>query len=361
LRKKTPRPKKAAVARGNIKDEPEYDPFPPTGLVKEYEPFIRKRVTMFCKAYPAVRRQDALIEAVKIAIEAETKFKPELGYDFSTFLRWHLKSLKRILVDKEQAYSKPLIHVPDGEVSEEIIKQRAADDMADAEFDRRRLDRVEVGVGNGGNGARVRLDLTGPVIGFQLFDRAWDHAVGITDRISRDLRRLGDVIANVPGLARAIVAHNERRQREADQEAENQRNGDYAPVFLEARDTLKPDIQFRPPKKTATPRRHKPSEKPDLERLDPILREHHEDREALLAGAAEALRPSLDDRERAILDWLLNPQDRTLTALASEIDITKGYASKLKGRILNQLEKRMTATPEQLIERGGQIIGPKRT
>ena len=58
---------------------------------------------------------------------------------------------------------------------------------------------------------------------------------------------------------------------------------------------------------------------------------------------------------------MVNPQDRTLTALASEIDITKGYASKLKGRILNQLEKRMTATPEQLIERGDQIIGPKRT
>jgi len=58
---------------------------------------------------------------------------------------------------------------------------------------------------------------------------------------------------------------------------------------------------------------------------------------------------------------MVNPQDRTLTALASEIDITKGYASKLRGRILNQLEKRMTATPEQLIERGSQIliaIGP---
>ena len=100
---------------------------------------------------------------------------------------------------------------------------------------------------------------------------------------------------------------------------------------------LKLDIQIRPPKKAATTRRHKPSEKPDLKRLDPILREHHEDREALLAGAVEVLRSSLDDRERAILDWLVNPQDRTLAALASEIDITKGYASKLRGRILNQL------------------------
>src|SRR5262249_24394572 len=155
-------------------------------------------------------------------------------------------------------------------------------------------------------------------------------ALGIADRISRDLRALADLIPNIPGLARAVVAHNERCQREPDQEAENQRSGDYTPVFLEGRDTLKPDIQFRPPKKAVTPPRHKPSEKPDLERLDPILREHHEDREALLAGAAEALRPSLDNRERAILDWLLNPEDRTLTALANEIDITKGYASKLK-------------------------------
>src|SRR5262249_61573632 len=126
------------------------------------------------------------------------------------------------------------------EESEEIIKQRDANDMADAEFDRRKLDRVEVGVGTGGNGARVRLDLTGPLIGFQLYDRAWDHAVGIADRVSRDLRTLADLIANIPGLARVIVAHNERRQRETDQEVENQRNGDYAPGFLEARDTQQP-------------------------------------------------------------------------------------------------------------------------
>ena len=68
------------------------------------------------------------------------------------------------------------------------------------------------------------------------------------------------------------------------------------------------------------------------------------------------MRSSLDDRERAILDWLVNPQHRTLAALASEIDITKGYASKLRGRTLNQLEKRMSATPKQLIERGRQIL-----
>src|SRR5262249_41643560 len=199
--------------------------------------------------------------------------------------------------------------------------QRNADDMADAEFDRRKPDRVEVGVGTGGNGARVKLDLTGPIIAFQLFDRAWDHALGIADRVSQDLRTAADFIANLPGWARARAAKSGRGQRGANQEVKNQPRGAYIPVFWEARNTQKPDIKSRPPKKAATPRRHKPSEKPDLERLDPVLREHHEDREALMAGAAEALRPSLDDRERAILDWLLNPQDRTLTALASEIDI----------------------------------------
>ena len=78
MKKSTSRPKKDAVTRGNIQNEPEYDPFPPTGLVREYEPFIRKRVTTFYRAYPAVSRREALAEAVKIAVEVEAKFKPEL-------------------------------------------------------------------------------------------------------------------------------------------------------------------------------------------------------------------------------------------------------------------------------------------
>jgi hypothetical protein len=39
------------------------------------------------------------------------------------------------------------------------------------------------------------------------------------------------------GYLRAALDYSVRQQREADQEAENQRNGDYAPVFL------KPDQQ----------------------------------------------------------------------------------------------------------------------
>ena len=83
---------------------------------------------------------------------------------------------------------------------------------------------------------------------------------------------------------------------------------------------------------------------------------------ALLVGAAEALRPSLDNKERAVLDWLLNPGRRNLTALAKEIDITKGYASKLRGRVIDLLRKQMTVTPEErtkLIYRGSEILTNK--
>src|SRR5262249_55688596 len=121
-----------------------------------------------------------------------------------------------------------------------------------------KLEALPVNYGTGGNGARVQLDLAGPVIGFQLYDRAWDHALGAADGISRDLRTAVDFLVDLPGLARAIVAHNERCQREADEETENQRNGDYAPVILEARDTLRPGIQLRPPKKRTTPRVDRP-------------------------------------------------------------------------------------------------------
>ena len=35
---------------GNIKNNPLYDPFPKAGLVKQYEPYIRKVVGQFAKA-----------------------------------------------------------------------------------------------------------------------------------------------------------------------------------------------------------------------------------------------------------------------------------------------------------------------
>jgi hypothetical protein len=41
--------------------------------------FIRDYVGKFCQQYRSVRFEDALIEAVKISVLVEPKFKPELG------------------------------------------------------------------------------------------------------------------------------------------------------------------------------------------------------------------------------------------------------------------------------------------
>ena len=61
----------------NIQDPGDYDPFPKSGLVNQYEPFIRSEVSTFCKRYPNVRRQDLLVEAIRLASRAEQLFKPE--------------------------------------------------------------------------------------------------------------------------------------------------------------------------------------------------------------------------------------------------------------------------------------------
>jgi len=77
----------------NIKSDAAYDPFPKTGLVTDYEPFIGWWVADFCKQFRWVSYQDALNEAVLRATTAAQRFKPELGYDFSTYLRHYLKKL----------------------------------------------------------------------------------------------------------------------------------------------------------------------------------------------------------------------------------------------------------------------------
>ena len=63
----------------NVKPERAYNPFPREGLVKAFEPFIRKEVEEYCKQYRHVPGTDMLIEAVRLATLAETRFKPALG------------------------------------------------------------------------------------------------------------------------------------------------------------------------------------------------------------------------------------------------------------------------------------------
>jgi hypothetical protein len=51
---------------GNIKDDPAYNPFPKSGLVKQYEPYIRSVVGEFCRRYPDIRREDFLHRAIEL-------------------------------------------------------------------------------------------------------------------------------------------------------------------------------------------------------------------------------------------------------------------------------------------------------
>jgi hypothetical protein len=258
----------------NIKNDPEYDPFPPTGKVKEYEPFIRDYAGKFWQRYPQVDFQDVLFEAVRIAVDFEARlWKPELGLDFSTALRHHLKGMYRPLVGREQKYQRPLVHrsIEPVEDDKKLAAEFAGRDeftphsenLSDAEKEAKRLTaKAALGMelnrrfaeeehptepltfGKGGNGARVTFEAKGVKIGVQLFGGT--DARAIIERMSPDLRALLEPNRpRLPGRMRAIVAHGERCQREAEQEAENQKSGNWNSVFLDVNDALRPSIKIR--------------------------------------------------------------------------------------------------------------------
>ena len=73
---------------GNIADQPTGpDPWPRGGLVAQYKPFIIKRVMPFLYGNPRFDKNVVFAHAIRITWEASQSFKPELGYDFSTYLR----------------------------------------------------------------------------------------------------------------------------------------------------------------------------------------------------------------------------------------------------------------------------------
>jgi len=66
----------------NIKNDPAYNPFPKSGLVKQYEPYIRKVGAEFCRRYPDIRRDDFLYRAIELANAAEKTSSPTWGMIF---------------------------------------------------------------------------------------------------------------------------------------------------------------------------------------------------------------------------------------------------------------------------------------
>jgi hypothetical protein len=72
--------------------------FTRSALVERYKPFIWRFVRKFLSRNPwlAPKWLDIRMQALRLAEEAEKKFKPELGHDFSTYLRHRLKRLHRL-------------------------------------------------------------------------------------------------------------------------------------------------------------------------------------------------------------------------------------------------------------------------
>jgi hypothetical protein len=85
---------------GNIKDDPAYDPFPKSGLIKDYEPLIRDKVAQFCKRYPRANRDHVFSEAVLLAHKALQRFDLDRGYKFGTLLILYLRGLPKMFEEE---------------------------------------------------------------------------------------------------------------------------------------------------------------------------------------------------------------------------------------------------------------------
>jgi hypothetical protein len=161
--------------RGNIEDGP--DPFPKAGLTKQYEPFIRKFVGGFCVEHPGAIYEHVLVDAVRISMAAEAKFKPELGYDFSTFLRKHLLGLLRLYWNERRQIKTP-----------ELGEPEEADDPTGLLIYR------------GGNGTRVTFDRRWRngsgwqrvIITRQLRTSEWDESRAVAEPMSNAISKLLD-------------------------------------------------------------------------------------------------------------------------------------------------------------------------
>jgi len=188
----------------NIKADPAYDPFPKSGLVKQYEEFIRAEAGKFCKEFPWVSYDNALIEAVRLADQAAKRFDPALGYDFSTLLRHYLKKLYAMQEEeKGWSHAAPTDWHKDQEASPTPVFP------------------------TGANGTRIAFDRwkffydkdkgdkrKGVVIALRLRNNTKDHSMGFIDRVSAALTVLRDDDApGADGRLRAAIDHLDRVQR----------------------------------------------------------------------------------------------------------------------------------------------------
>lgn len=333
----------------NITPERAYNPFPREGLVKAFEPFIRKEANRYCESYPHVPRIDLLIEAVRLATQAEATFKPALGNSFSTHVAYRLKQLHRFA----EGYAGMRIKVESAEEKAVRLALERGEDPRPIAF-------------KGGNAGRLIFDWQWTVGGWHaLYHRfrvvfgmqtyAAMNAVGLADRLqeARSVLRVRPD-QQLTGIFAAIADHLFRRQREADHEAEKQALGDYSPTLLEAERVT--DVQFpgaRQPPKFA------PEYLPIISLDDAVgldedggaLKYHDVIAAPERQSVPEVTAIEAINSERQFMSRVENiaadvavetirgkPYD--LSSLADKLGMTKGWTSKVWSRMLTKVSRK---------------------
>jgi hypothetical protein len=196
----------------NIAPGPEIDPWPRYGHAAKYKPFILHRIKPFLLKNGHLNRNEVITDAIRITWEASQKFKQELGYDFSTYLRHLLPNRLYDLYGIEKSN--------EDEKEPDILKTEPLRFLG------------------GGNGARLVLDTGVLSVGVRVNGNDLDYLLGTLERLRDNTAIIPRDHKDSQAYLRAIVDHTERREREAQAEAEQG-----GVVLLEARD-LQADIRL---------------------------------------------------------------------------------------------------------------------
>jgi len=356
------------MAKSQEPKGPPCDLFPETGLVKQYEPYIRKWVGNFCEGNPEASYDETLRKAIAIAWEVEQRFKHELGYDFTTPLRYALKALYKsdemrapLMTRAEYAREKALDNPPMPELKLGN-RQRIVFDLNWTILKKLFNDIVNYVIhpNHASDNAPSPIESRHRVVAGVLL-LPGDDVMGAYQRISDNIRiPLEDrrPSQKLAGWIRAIVDHLVRRQREADQEAANQLRGDYSPVFFDA--LPRAVVKFCQPKRPFRVLKRNEAvlslDTPVGEGEDGKLTLHdviaapepssdEEGQHRILKEAAEAIRSSLSPIEAKVGDALLARLDRLdqlksrgiLADVAKEIGVTRGAVSKARDRFAQKV------------------------
>jgi hypothetical protein len=321
--------------RGNIESLDGPDPFPRTGLTKQYEPFTRKWVGKFCATRPGAIYEEVLSDAVRISVEAEARFRPELGNDFSTYLRKRLLRLHRLFWDERQQIKIPGPSKEEREEEREREKAEAAGEP------------IQPIRYRGGNGTRITVDRQWTTNG-SYYCR---HRVVIGMQLqSGDEKYARDAIEQLSGALGKLLDDRP-----------------LAAIYGDIQDAIGDDADVRFYKGRKPPNFHKWPSGMVVVSFDQIVG-RDEDENPLkysdviadgstaainapgfyddtdvdrLARAIRTEKPFLSPNERRVLAWKLDPRGGKLTHWAANNGLNKGYASRLNKGLEHKLAKHM--------------------